>query len=121
MIDWTSRYIGIPYLAHGRTHAGVDCWGLVLLVYREQFDWKLPDFDYQYPAGVLDLFRPLVPASRIDIPEIGCIALLRQPGGPQHVGVYVGESRVLHAPDPDAVVAQRIGHRLSVHSYWRPQ
>jgi cell wall-associated NlpC family hydrolase len=35
MSHWSSAFVGIPYCDKGRSHGGVDCWGLVHLVYTE--------------------------------------------------------------------------------------
>ena len=33
---WVADYVGLPWEPYGRTRAGVDCWGLVRLVYEER-------------------------------------------------------------------------------------
>lgn len=47
MID-TSKYIGIKYTNHGRGFSGVDCWGLVWLVYKNEFGIELPLWTSEY-------------------------------------------------------------------------
>ena len=41
------KYIGIPYVPHGRDpNIGLDCWGLILVLVNEVLEIALPDRDY---------------------------------------------------------------------------
>lgn len=41
-----SKYINIPYKHHGRDFGGVDCYGLVWLIFKEEKEIILPDVIY---------------------------------------------------------------------------
>lgn len=43
-MSWSNRYIGTPYAEFGRTMSGCDCWGLVVLIYRQELGIELPDY-----------------------------------------------------------------------------
>jgi cell wall-associated NlpC family hydrolase len=41
-----NKYLGIPYKHHGRDMSGLDCWGFVILVYRDMGYELLDISDY---------------------------------------------------------------------------
>lgn len=41
---WPDRYVGLPFVDGGRSREGVDCWGLVRLVFAELVGITLPDY-----------------------------------------------------------------------------
>ncbi len=48
---WAGHYIGLPFLERGRDpKKGLDCWGLVRLILREQFDHRLPSYTEFYDS-----------------------------------------------------------------------
>lgn len=47
---WTNTYVGIPWRDLGRDRLGVDCWGLVRLVYAEQLRLLLPSYVGAYTS-----------------------------------------------------------------------
>ncbi len=44
MQHWSSRFIGLPHSPSGADRSGVNCWTLVVLVYRERFGVTLPTY-----------------------------------------------------------------------------
>lgn len=102
--SWVAPYIGIPYLEHGRTSAGCDCWGLVRLVLFERFGKVLPSMSSEYqevdPAVTSRLVSrtaALVEAAPVSDPKPGDIAVMRVGlHRSAHVGVVVADGYVLH-------------------------
>ena len=45
---WAAQYLNLPFLGRGRTREGVDCYGLVRLVYQEQLGIELPSYTEGY-------------------------------------------------------------------------
>lgn len=101
---WSDDYTGIPFRADGRTRDGLDCWGLVVMVYRERLGIVLPEYPGAYPddspealanaAGVARVERQRW--TRVETPRIYDVALLRLQGLPCHVGVVVSRGQMLH-------------------------
>lgn len=102
MADY-NKYIGIPYVNHGRSRAGFDCYGLVRAVLKSEFNKDFPD--WQSEDVNFDSFK------KIDEPIEGCIGLFKFIGVPAHVGVYIGEGRVLHVAPRETSVAEKTDSR----------
>lgn len=97
------RFVGIPFADRGRDFDGVDCWGLVRLVYSRAFDIYLPSFADGYErADEREIVAVLIDEGRgspwwpVEAPQTGDVAVIRRGGLPTHVGVVVGY-RLLHA------------------------
>jgi cell wall-associated NlpC family hydrolase len=100
------RYVGIPYRAGGRDFCGIDCWGLVRLVYDEELGIELPTYDGIF-AGKEDAHAAgevMATESRkwqqVQRWQPFDVLLLRLGAGiPTHVAVYLGNGLMLHALD----------------------
>ena len=102
---WSDAYTGIPFRADGRTREGLDCWGLVVMVYRERLGVSLPEFPGAYPDESPESLRTAAGVAReerkrwtrVESPRPYDVALLRLQGLPCHVGVVVSKTAMLHA------------------------
>lgn len=91
--DWPENYLDIKWLSGGRdTVRGVDCWGLLRVVYIVEYGIALPEF--AAPPGALA--SPATVETTIEdwreiiIPRPGDVVALGKLGqGFFHVGVYV--------------------------------
>lgn len=101
---WAGRYIGIAFKDHGRDRSGIDCWGLVRLVMAEQFGIALPSFIGEYKntcestaiAELVERESPKWTAVLTDDVQPGDVVILRLRGAPCHVGIALGDDRMLH-------------------------
>jgi cell wall-associated NlpC family hydrolase len=135
MLDDVADYLLIPFVDRGRSRAGVDCWGLVWLVYREMLGIELPSYRSDYPdvdahAWLAELVRDqkrrfwqeVYPVQRMDV---ALFAITGQDGvrRPCHVGLVLDDEAglFLHAQKRQgvgvgyyrkSVFAQRWAHRF---------
>ncbi|MBL1148205.1 MAG: phage tail protein [Pseudomonadota bacterium] len=101
---WAGHYIGLPFREHGRSIAGTDCWGLVRLVLQEQFAAVLPSYaaDYQTTGNATELGKLIGQEAEKWIAisagqeKLGDVIVLRMRGAPMHVGLVLGDGRMLH-------------------------
>lgn len=99
---WVAQYVGVEFAEGGRgISAGLDCWGLLRLVYAERFGVWLPAFNGGCETG--EALAGLVGQEthsgrwrRVVEPAVGDAALFRVARG-WHVGVVVADRRMLHA------------------------
>lgn len=97
------RYVGLPWRAGGRDRAGVDCWGLVWLFYREQLGLEIPSYGGAYDSGCDaaecgGLIAQNVPLDWREAKGFtpGAVAVINRLGQPCHVGIVAPGRRLLH-------------------------
>lgn len=109
---WAADYIGIPFAERGRRRdEGLDCWGLVRLVYAERFGATLPSFETTYgsvadAAGVAQVVEACTrgndsaPAAWTPVERssarCGDLVQFHIGGGFVHVGIVLTPTRMLH-------------------------
>lgn len=114
-MNW-DRYLGLPYVEKGRTMEGVDCYGLVYLIYKQEFGIVLPTYCAEYECAMnVDIetirhcyigWRELPPTAR---PQIGDVATFVVKGS-FHVGLMtdVKMRKMLHITSGRNVTQERI-------------
>lgn len=107
--NWSDRYIGIPFAPGGRSVAGCDCGGLVLLALRREKGVIASDFN-AYGRGEFGDMRGMEALGRgieglmeewIPMEEPRPFDLVRYRYGrwPSHVGIYARPGKVLHVEE----------------------
>ncbi|CAN2532525.1 hypothetical+protein [Methylocapsa aurea] len=120
MTAWSNDYVGLPWRARGRDRAGLDCWGLVRLVYWERVGLSLPAYSESYAtaeeraeiSSVISGERASGDWREVDEPLVYDVALFRIGGLESHVGVIVGPGLMLHVTE---------GHDSEIVRIFAPQ
>lgn len=103
------QLVGTPYRFGGASpEGGFDCSGLVLYVHQAAGGPRLPRTVREQMAMPL----PIVPEGQR---VAGDLVFFGQQGRPNHIGIYVGEGRFVHAPSTGGTV--RLDRLDS--PYWR--
>lgn len=107
---WAEKYLGIPWVSRGQDWSGVDCYGLLVLVFREEFGVSIPTFpevdpreipeerwaevvDAAWSEGKEEFWEPVSGDRKVgDAVEL---VLLGRP----HCGVMVSGTEMLHASE----------------------
>ena len=112
-------YVGLPFAPRGRGRDGVDCWGLVCLVYAELLARPLPSYDDRYTS--LDAAErahrdALIGEGRaqfqpVEVERAFDLALFASGDLMAHIGLVVEPGRMLHI---------RRGSHSVIEDYRRP-
>jgi cell wall-associated NlpC family hydrolase len=114
--SWATQYVGAPYVAGGRTLDGVDCWGLLNLVWAEQMGVQLPAYEgalyhdqssteavAQDAVAFASHYAPVTPGRE----QLGDGILIRMRGAPLHVGMVLAPGVMLHVEEGANAVIER--------------
>lgn len=102
---WAAEYVGLPFKDKGRDRNGLDCWGLVALVMREQFGIELPSYADNYVSAmerdeIAALLTASIPSNGwqpvADAAQAGDGVVFRVLNAPWHVGIVLDAEHFLH-------------------------
>jgi len=111
------KYIGIPFKDGGRDFSGLDCWGLVRLVWHEERGILMPDMGDEYSSAfergdVCGLFGKYTAQDwNVDVTDEErreLDVLVFTIGGLEiHAGLWVGDGEMLHVMQGMATAVER--------------
>ncbi len=111
---WLEPYMQIPFKEHGRDFSGVDCWGLVKLIYECELGIELPTYVHGYDdTADSHSIGDLVNANRDQwIKREGReqpfdLILIYMQGLPWHLGLVVARGLMVHASEETYVAVER--------------
>jgi cell wall-associated NlpC family hydrolase len=126
---WLNDYIGIPYVVGGRDFDGVDCYGLVKLVYAMEYSETLPDWltdqmDMREKAKSIESAVTSGEFTAVENPKDGDFVICYRAKAAHHLGLYYAGS-VLHAYEGNGVVFEpvdrfRRAFPTLVFGEWKP-
>lgn len=106
--------IGVPFKIHGRDTDGLDCYGLLIEI-AKRLGVKFPDAFYNSinidgKDSVYNFLQEKLPIEKIDKLEQYAVLLMFRGGKFTHVGVYLGEGKLIHCTEDCGVCIQDIRH-----------
>lgn len=111
LLDEARRWLGTPYKYGGEDKRGVDCSGLVINVYRSALDIKLPRSSSEQARYCSPLQKnQLMPGDLIFFATGSSKTV-------SHVGIYVGDGRMIHSSTSGGVVVSDIESDYYVRTY----
>jgi cell wall-associated NlpC family hydrolase len=103
---WSRDYIGLPWKFAGRDREGVDCWGLLWLVFRDVLNIEVTAYvretmdapEREQIAALLSSDRMKSPWRQIKAGDEQTfdMAVFRRAGIESHVGIVIDRGRMLH-------------------------
>ena len=111
-IELINKYLGWQYLHHGREKGKVDCWGLVLFIYKECFDveiFDLENYEKNWALQDKNLFVENYYENwkSMERPKFLDVVLFNNSKGITfHAGIYLSNGRFIHGSKAGVVVTR---------------
>ena len=92
VIEYAKQFVGNPYVMGGNSLTnGIDCSGFTMAIYN--------NFGYQLPRTAMGHAYIGIPVTRSNLLP-GDIIVFHNDGIGYHVGIYLGNNKIIHASNP---------------------
>lgn len=132
MMNWTDKYIGIPFVSKGRTELGCDCYGLVRLILAVECGIMLNEYanGYSEANNVLDVQEAIrsnlavvKPIQAEELQEFD-IVLFKFKGAVCHMGIVVDPNtkrfiHVMRGRDTHTASLDQLLYRRRIEGFYR--
>ena len=105
-MHWSRDYVGLPWEFAGRSRDGVDCWGLLWLIYRDVLGIEITSYAQETTdAPEREQIAALMAGELVKSPWLDVqpgnerpfdMVVFRRAGIDSHVGAVVDTGRMLH-------------------------
>ena len=103
-MEHPNDFVGIAWVQGGHTVDGADCWGLTTLVLKECFDIEITKYEGAKYEGaelsnIMNQSLKNTNYKLVDVPVKGsiCVMYSKVTKRPEHMGVFIGELKVIHS------------------------
>jgi len=113
---WAERYVGLPFKDFGRGFSGVDCWGLVRLVLKNECNVEVPSYGEISARDLVRVTSTIASESNcdpwrpVDHGELQPFDVALMRGKPLHVGIMASATQVLHVEERICAVLLPLTH-----------
>jgi len=121
-------YVGIPYLNRGRNMFGIDCWGIVRLIYKDALNITLGTLDGYADSESKDQVSRVIKSEsaahweEVDAPREYDVVVFNLAGKPCHVGLMLDGYKFIHSlagRDTCIESISKVIWRNRIDSIWR--
>ncbi len=112
LVSEARTWLGVPYRYGGHTHEGADCSGFLMEVFKNALDVDLPRTTKDQRDHCLDVDR-----DNISVGDIIFFSSNSSSGKIAHVGMYVGDGRMIHASSSRGVVEDNLDLKYYVDHF----
>lgn len=115
---WAERYIGLPFVDHGRDFDGCDCWGLIRLIMKHECSVDLPAYgetsalDLQAVAGMVAKEKEIEPWIYVHPTAVKAfdVVVMHRRRDPIHIGIMATRFEVIHIEEKTDSVLVPLTH-----------
>lgn len=112
LVKSARQWIGTPYVYGGRSKSGTDCSGMIMVIYDEVAGLSLP----RNSAAQRD-YCVSVSRRQLEPGDLVFFTTSKRGGKVNHVGMYVGNGRIIHASSSRGVIESSLDEKYYATHY----